>query len=84
MDLTIHLTDTEYTALMAALKHATYAITPRVNDTDQLELLHLMTLLAQAAQPTTPPIRNKHGDELTNYTDQIKYGVSQDAIKEER
>ena len=48
MILSIELTDTEYVALQHALKHATYAITPRVTDTDRLELLHLMTLLAQA------------------------------------
>ncbi len=51
MILQIELTDTEYHGLMHALKHATYAIRPQVNDTDQLELLHLMTLLAEAAAP---------------------------------
>ena len=50
MELTIELTDTEYVALQHALKHATYAITPQVNDTDRLELLHLITLLAQATE----------------------------------
>ena len=50
MILSITLTDTEYTATQTALKRATYAITPRVTDTDRLELLHLMTLLAEATQ----------------------------------
>ena len=48
MILSIELTDTEYTHTLNALKRATYAITPRVTDTDRLELLHLMTLLAEA------------------------------------
>ena len=29
---------------------------------------------------TTPPIRNRYGDELTNFTDQLAYGVSQDPL----
>ncbi len=49
MILSIELTDTEYVATQRALKHATYAIRPLVDNTDQLELLHLRTLLAEAS-----------------------------------
>ena len=28
----------------------------------------------------TPPIRNRYGDELTNFTDQLAYAVSQDPL----
>ena len=48
MNLTIHLTDTEYHGVMQALKHATRDQLQHLDGTDQLELLHLMTLLAQA------------------------------------
>ena len=55
MILTIELTDTDYLATMHALRHAISVSrsVPRsyLSDIDKLELLHLMTLLAEAAAP---------------------------------
>lgn len=47
MNLTIQLSDTEYASLQRALRKAANAET--INTTGRLELLHLQTLLAEAA-----------------------------------
>ena len=54
MILSIELTDTEYKATMKALGNASrycdwHKVTHNVGETSRLELLHLMTLMAQAA-----------------------------------
>ena len=49
MILSITLTDTEYTATMQALTTAQSPLDMPLTAAEQLELLHLMTLLAEAA-----------------------------------
>ncbi|KKN15604.1 hypothetical protein LCGC14_0984540 [marine sediment metagenome] len=58
MILSIELTDTEYVAAIEALKHASALRRSFAPDTHRLELLHLMTLLAEAS------ISDRHDDDV--------------------